>query len=305
MARCRVGQEVNDMVRNSSFVWLAVAAIACAGCGRQAVGMALTVDGAKVDELRATTGSKGEEPGEAEATAPAVEPTEWCDLSGQFVYEGAAPEARPISVTKDEQVCGKHNLVDESILVDPQNGLKNVVVFIATNKKQKLFVHPDYEATAKDVVRFDNKNCRFEPHILPVRISQTLELHNSDAVSHNSSIEQANPLLSKDATFDYHFDKSKNEPVPVTCSIHAWMKGYVVARDNPYVAVSDEEGRFKIEKLPPGTHEFVVWHEASKGKLSAKAGSFELKRGKFKITIKPGENELGAIALGAGSFQAK
>jgi len=283
---------------------LALCAVACAGCGRRAVGLALIVDGAKVDELRRTTGSKAE-PEEAEPTAPAVEPTEWGDLIGQFVYEGAAPDARPISVTKDEQVCGKHDLVDESLLVGSQNGLKNVVVFVATNKKQKLFVHPDYEATAADVVRFDNKNCRFEPHILPVRTSQTLELHNSDAVSHNSSIEQANPLLGKDAKFDYHFEKQKNEPVPVTCSIHTWMKGYVVARDNPYVAISDEEGRFKIEKLPPGTHEFVVWHEASKGKLSATSEKVELKRGKFKLTVKPGENELGAISLGAGSFQAK
>jgi len=300
------------MFRNSSLAWFALvlSAVACAGCGRRATGMPLVADSAKVDEakveeLRMTTGSKAEEPQETEAAAPAVEPTEWCDLSGQFVYEGAAPDARPISVTKDEQVCGKHALVDESLLVGSQNGLKNVVIFIATNKKQKLFIHPDYESTSKDVVRFDNKNCRFDPHILPVRTSQTLELHNSDAVSHNSSIEQANPLLSKDATFDYHFDKPKNEPVPVTCSIHTWMKGYVVARDNPYVAVSDEEGRFKIEKLPPGTHEFVVWHEASKGKLSAKSGSFDLKRGKVKLTVEPGENDLGAITLGASAFQAK
>ncbi|HUY34834.1 MAG TPA: hypothetical protein VMV69_18960 [Pirellulales bacterium] len=288
-----------------SWLALALCALACAGCGGRAIGPVLLVNDALVKELRDTTGSKGTEPEEAEPTAPAVEPTEWGDLSGQFLYEGAAPAAKPISVTKDEQVCGKHNLVDESLLVGSGNGLKNVVVFVVTSKKQKLFVNPDYEASANDVVRFDNKNCRFEPHILPVRVSQTLELHNSDAVSHNSAIERENPLLSKGATFDYHFDKSKNEPVTVTCSIHTWMKGYVVVRDNPYMAVSDDEGRFKIEKLPPGAHEFVVWHEAGKGKLSAKTESVDLKRGKFKWEVKPGANELGTISLGAGAFQVK
>jgi plastocyanin len=295
-----------DKSRLGCTAWL-LSAVLCAGCGPRSTGPLLVADAAKVAELRNTTASKGAEPEAAEETVPAEAPTEWGDLSGQFLYEGTAPSAPPITVTKDEQVCGKHKLVEESLLVGPQNGLKNVVVFIATSKKQKLFVHPDYEASAGDVVRFDNKNCRFEPHVLPMRVSQTLELHNSDAISHNSSIAAPgeateNPLLGNDGTFDYHFKKPKNDPVKVTCSIHPWMNGYVVPRDNPYVAVTNDAGRFTIEKLPPGKYEFVVWHERAR-KPSLRTESVDLRKGKFKWDVKPGANDLGTLRLAAGAFE--
>jgi hypothetical protein len=286
--------------------WL-LSAVLCAGCGPRISGPTLVANVDLVNDLRTTTGSKAAGPEEAEEAAPAVAPTEWGDLTGQFLYEGTAPSPPAITVTKDEQVCGKHKLVDESLLVGPQGGLKNVVIFIAVSKKQKLFVHPDYDTSAGDVVRFDNKFCRFEPHILPMRVSQTLELHNSDSISHNSSIAAPgeateNPLLGQDGKFDYHFKKAKNDPVAVTCSIHTWMKGYVVPRDNPYIAVTDDEGRFKIEKLPPGKHEFIVWHERAK-KPSLRAESVDLRKGKFTWEVKAGGNDVGTLSLAAGAFE--
>ena len=47
---------------------------------------------------------------------------QWGTLTGTFVMDGKAPAAAPIVITKDEEVCGKHNLVNESLVVNPDNG---------------------------------------------------------------------------------------------------------------------------------------------------------------------------------------
>jgi hypothetical protein len=71
------------------------------------------------------------------------------------------------------------------------------------------------------------------------------------------------------------------------------MLGYVLPRDNPYAAVSGDDGSFEIKNLPAGTWEFQVWQEAA-GNLAAKP---EWKKGKFKLQIKPGDNDLGVIQV--------
>ncbi len=35
----------------------------------------------------------------------------------------------------------------------------------------------------------------------------------------------------------------------------------MLIRDNPYGTVSAADGSFKIEKIPAGEVEFVIWHE--------------------------------------------
>ena len=280
---------------------LAVLATAPSGCSRRIVsdprpdkeGLALKIP------------PGGGESAEAEDSAEAVTATtEWGDLTGRFVLDGSVPPPARLNINKDENVCGKHDLVDEGLLVGPEGGLKNVLIYVIT---KKVPVNPDYEATATDTLRFDNKNCRFEPHILPLRL--TAELWNCtipDPIGHNSNYtplgdEGGNPLLSSDGSATHQFKKSQNLPVPVTCSIHSWMKGYVLPRDNPYFAVTGEDGSFKIEKLPAGKLEFQIWQE-SVGGLAARP---EWKKGRIKLEIKPGANTLvdgGTVTVNSSVF---
>src|SRR4051812_30406560 len=55
-------------------------------------------------------------------------------LSGRFVYVGSAPTPPKLEINKDPEVCGKHNLVDESLLVGKDNGIANVVVFARADR---------------------------------------------------------------------------------------------------------------------------------------------------------------------------
>lgn len=231
----------------------------------------------------------------AVALANSAIAADWGNLKGRFVYDGKAPTPKAIDTGK-EPMCAKHQVVDETLLVSDDGGLANVVVFVNT---KGVKVNPEYESSAKDKVVLDNHGCRFEPHILPLRVSQPLEIKNSDPFSHNSNLapigeDPKNPLLSTDTSFDYKFRKQQKVPVPVSCNIHPWMKAHVVVKDHPYVAVSAKDGTFEIKDLPAEELEFIVWHE-NQGYLSAKS---DWKKGAFKMKIKKGDNNnLGEIKV--------
>ena len=70
---------------------------------------------------------------------------EWGDIKGSFVFEGDIPAASKIKVDKDAAVCGVHNLVDESLVVNAENkGIANVILYLYLGKKDNLrpFTNP-------------------------------------------------------------------------------------------------------------------------------------------------------------------
>jgi hypothetical protein len=109
--------------------------------------------------------------------------------------------------------------------------------------------------------------------------------------------DATNPLLPPGGAAEYTFSRQPIAPVPVACNIHPWMKGYILARDNPYIAVSKEDGSFEIKDLPVGELEFRAWQEKS-GYITAA----NIEKGKFKFTIKEGDNDLGTIKLAPEQF---
>lgn len=230
---------------------------------------------------------------------------EWGNLKGRFLYDGDTPKEQSIDTSK-EPVCAKHKVVNEDLVVNPENkGLRNVVVFVSS---KKVTENPDYKSSEGDEVTIDNNGCRFEPHIITMRVSQKLIIKNSDPFSHNSNLAPlgdtaTNPVLTPDSATPYTFHKPQKLPVPVACNIHPWMKGYIVVKDNPYMAVSDKDGNFEIKDLPAEELEFTVWQEKS-GWLPAKSG-WDPKKATFKMKIKPGDNELGEIKVSPKLFEKK
>ncbi len=229
---------------------------------------------------------------------------EWGNLTGKFVYDGTAPTPAKVVISKDAACC-KIQHDDESLIVGADGGIANVIVYCRT-KLTPAQINPEYDADAKAEVKFDNNTCRFEPHMLPVRLSQTLVVHNSDACGHNTNVaplgDQAfNQLLWQEpnpaATLKHQFKRQQNIPIRVTCNIHPWMFGYIIPRENPYTAVSAADGSFTLKNLPAMEIEFQVWQE--------KAGFVDTPawpKGKFKMKIKAGDNDLGTVKLPAKLF---
>lgn len=230
----------------------------------------------------------------------------WGDLTGRFVYDGTAPAPKPLAITKDPEICGKHNLVDETLKVGAKGELADMIIYLRTPAKPA--VHPDYAKTATEKVPLDNRNCQFIPHVQLVRTTQPLAITNSDPTGHNTNIASFNnpfnQTIPNNEAVLTTCSKEEKVPVKVTCNVHPWMKGILVVRSNPYMAASSEAGQINIAKLPAGKElEFQLWHETcgyvkGTGVKGLKVDS----RGRFKMTLKPGKNDLGVIRISGGTL---
>ena len=240
--------------------------------------------------------------------AVAAQAEEWGTLTGRFVYDGKAPAQQPLSITKDQEVCSKPpTLVDESLEVEKDGGLANVVVWLRT---KDVAVNPEYAKTATEKAVLDNHHCQFVPHVLAMRNTQQLEVKNSDTMGHNTNLALIsnapfNVVIPSNTTSDKKLDSPENTPATVTCNIHPWMKAYVLVRPDPYYAVSLKDGKFEIKNLPAGKElEFQVWQEKAgnveKASINGKDAAW--KRGRFKMMIKPGTIDLGEIKLDPAQF---
>ena len=70
------------------------------------------------------------------------------------------------------------------------------------------------------------------------------------------------------------------------------MSGVVFVQDHPYMAVTDEDGKFEIKNLPAGKHTFKVWHEKvgylKSVIIDGKKETF--KRGRYLLEVKAGKD---------------
>jgi len=241
------------------------------------------------------------------AFAGSVQAAEWGTLKGRIVFDGKAPADPPVDTSKDA-AC-KTKLTEEHLVVGDKGGLSNAVIMLRT---KNVAVAPEYEKTANAEVVLDNKECRFEPHVSVVRLSQKLMLKNSDPTGHNSNLAPLlnppiNPVLAAGgAPVEYSFKQEEAVPVKVGCNIHPWMGAYVVARKDPYAAVTDKDGNFEIKDLPAGKElEFRLWQESAGYLRGAtfKGGKTDAKTGSFKFKVQPGDNDLGDIKVPSAIFK--
>ncbi len=189
--------------------------VSFAGCARSAAAgpapdskVALEIREKLLSKSSASSG------GEAETQA-AAKSTGWGTIKGRFVYDGPHADPKPLTISKDLDVCGKHSLVNESLLVDSSGGLANAVLYL---RNKNVDVHPDYAASAGEKAVLDNKDCHFVPHVLTVRTSQPFEIKNSDPVGHNTNValtvnQPFNSIISSNTSAELKL--ASPEPAPM------------------------------------------------------------------------------------------
>src|SRR5206468_541487 len=144
--------------------------------------------------------------------------------------------------SKDPEVCGKEKMSPD-LVVGSDGALANVVVTVEAQRGKKL------ELPAQDRV-FDQKTCEYKPHVLLFPAGSTVDVLNSDGILHNiHTFGTANPP-SNQAQPKFkpkiQIKVEKPETIPVKCDVHGWMSAWWVATDQPYVALTDATGAFKI-----------------------------------------------------------
>jgi plastocyanin len=128
------------------------------------------------------------------------------------------------------------------------------------------FEAPDAPRRAAQKVILDQRNLKFSPQVLAVRVGTEVHFPNNDRVFHNVfSFTNGKPfdlgLYPTGASKHITLDRAAVNRL--YCNIHPHMAAYIVAVDSPYYATSDRTGRFAIDGVPPGRYTYHAWRSGA------------------------------------------
>ena len=115
-------------------------------------------------------------------------------------------------------------------------------------------------------VKLDQRNEAFVPHVLAIVAGTTVDFPNNDKTYHNVfSLSPTKPFdlgryaagHSKSIRFD------RPGIVRVFCDIHSHMSAFILVFAHRHFTVTDEEGRYRLDNVPPGTYTVVAWNESA------------------------------------------
>lgn len=209
-------------------------------------------------------------------------------IRGKVTIEGGSPRPMAFNLVTipDPVFCGRISngtgwRFVEDFIIGPDKGLKDVVVTLKNAKKGKPFILPKVYIEAKD--------CDFIPFVNVLRDHDKVTVVNVDPVEHDiQGYETArergarvlfnrplpmNPFhtlagfVSDEPTYlagepmveEVHLRRGRNTFV-MQCGFHPYMFSWGVVVDNPYYAITKEDGLFELTDVMPGTYILTAWH---------------------------------------------
>lgn len=187
-------------------------------------------------------------------------------VTGTVKLDGTAPHERPIDMSK-EPTCQKEHAANpvrtENVVAGPNGGLEWVAIYIS----EGLSAGAASAAPAQEQ-NWDQKGCQYIPHVMAMDVGEHFKVVNSDQTSHNihplpkpgSGNNQWNKSQPPGSPpFDISWS-AEEVAIPVKCNIHPWMHGYMAVVKGPN-GVSDNNGAYTIEGVPPGSYTLTAWQE--------------------------------------------
>lgn len=214
------------------------------------------------DHATSAAGNPSSAPQQIKTPVFTVDASTAGSITGSIRYKGPRPAPKVIDMSEDPACVEAHHgkAHDESLVVGPRGGLANAFIYVEKGLEGKTFAVPSTPVT------IDQSGCWFRPRIVGIQTDQVLRVVNSDPVTHNiHPMAQINREWNHsqgagDPPINRRFLKPE-VMIKVKCNIHSWMHAYIGVVDNPYFAVSADDGSFKIPDLPPGTYTIGIWHE--------------------------------------------
>jgi plastocyanin len=232
------------------------------------------------------------------------------NLKAKFVVKGNVPAPKQVNNNASDPFCATFKVMSEDLVVDKDTGaIQNLALYADSKTIKAGDIPADQKKAPAAKLLIDNKECRFEPHVLVLRPGQTIEVKNSDKTGHNANFgflenDAVNFQVPAGGTKDQLIKKEEPAPIPVSCGSHPWMKAFVIIQDHPFVGVTDAKGDLAIQGLPAGKVTLRVWQESGSLKnLTINGKAVPVKRGRIELELKPGENDLGTIEIDAKDLQ--
>jgi hypothetical protein len=193
------------------------------------------------------------------------------DVTGKITLKGTPPPER--TIVFEDPICASLNpnpVTTRHYAVGKDHGLADVFVYITKGLEGKKFTPPTTP------VEINQEGCMYHPFVLGVMVGQPLRIKNSDPLMHN-----IHAIPKNDGNSEFNFAEPSqgdindtkwlaNITAPevlirVNCDVHKWMFAYIGVVNNPFYAVSDADGNYKITGLPPGTYTLTAYHLKAHG----------------------------------------
>lgn len=200
-------------------------------------------------------------------------------VTGLIRYDGKVPASW---LPKDDGQTAKRTALTEQTNLDPtqlkpprpivitkDGGIRNVVVALESEAAIAILKKKEFPPTLVDQI-----GGVFVPAVTVVPPGGKVLFHNADQINHNVHLISPNQ---KEYNFNIGHDQKRtirlgddpNDTIRVVCDLHAWMRASLVVVPTPYYCVSDQQGRFRIDGVPPGTYHLKLYHQrlGAAGKL--------------------------------------
>ena len=194
------------------------------------------------------------------AAAPA--PAGFGGIRGRVVFRGTPPAPKAMNVTLDGHVCGTEAKTSEALVVSPDGGVANAVVWVAG-------VDPGPMPAPAAPPKVIQKACVFSPHVVLVPQGGSIWLYNEDGVAHNfnargkgaNSMNFNQPPMGPAGEVANTVSFPDSGVVTFECSFHYWMTGCVYVAPHRLHVLTGPDGSFVLENVPAGQRRIKVWHE--------------------------------------------
>lgn len=242
-------------------------------------------------------------------------------VTGKVTLVGQVPRPKGYNLITlpDPMYCGRISdgrgwRILQPFQVGPAGEFREVVVYLEGIDKGKPFAE-------KSVPQIEAKDCLFLPFTTIVRDDQSVTVVNMDPVMHDIQAYETSELgprvlfnvplpmnpqhprnfkdRSEAALYHKHMAGAPSKQLVnltkgrrifvMQCGFHAYMESWGLAVTNPYSAKTDEQGRFTMTDVPPGTYKLVVWHPYVRSRIEQ------------TVTIGPKETVEANIAVPAPS----
>jgi hypothetical protein len=179
-------------------------------------------------------------------------------VAGRVVFAGPIPELPPLTITKDQDVCGMAASPQMLLVSMAHRGVKDTVIALEGITQGKAATAPQ--------PTLDNRSCTMIPRVQAAMVGTEMVIQNSDPFLHTTR----GRLPDFKQVFNLVFPKgtpAKEQKIrfpgviAVTCDTHAHMRAYILSFEHPYFAITDEDGRFHIDQVSPGSYTLTAWHE--------------------------------------------
>lgn len=188
------------------------------------------------------------------------------DVTGKVSLKGTPPPEKELPL---DAACGKlwpnEKPKTRFYVVGADQALGDVFVYLKADGLKGA-------APTKPAL-LDQKGCEYIPYVLGAQTGQKILVRNSDPVLHNVHAIPGGKSGNKEFNLAQmaggkDIERAFDHPeifVRFKCDVHIWMFAYVGVLPHPYYAVTGQDGRYKIEGVPPGKYTLVAFHRKAHG----------------------------------------